>query len=619
MFHATKPPATTYARRKSRAKQQDHSEITNNQSSPLEELPPDAQDITLTEMSRRMKKRSRIVLSASQESTERAVAEPVLKKSRSTPSSHHEAVRKSHTASPAIASESLLLTFETDQVDDSIFTTPDLPVRKMIVPGEVEPSTIQDPLSPIPIARRMLSRTSSRNLKENSRRNLASPFHSRPGSRPSSPYHTRQPNRTAAHAKTRTLSTDLKKKSGLADKTGLIGRSSIPNTTCDASAPASLSHTTHHARTTSIPAITASVLDGIAPEDWLVPPTALSRSPSVALLDDLELDTFQAEHPSFYFDAPVKASTPPRKRSATVTQASYKTQLQAPFGIAPTAQEAHPSDNDRMVMDEDDASKRQSRRRRRTMIHMSSDSIFSSALDFSAYQTGDSLTKQLHTESDTAATATGAVSTPFVASGAIAPTLDPAFSPFQAAILPMEDVTITAAGQIEQLHLATPNTSIYPPFPLRRSYSQPIPSPLHLNIQNLQDAFNDMKLHSWSFLIAAHTFAVPDRFVCLSQPSSRNRATLVPRRTLCLYLRNQLYVMATPLSTPDPIKPTGVDVATQLEHPTLHRYLRRLSYHQRSRPKRVITVQRTRHLTLNPRLYSQHPYPSAPDQAQSLN
>ena len=504
MFHASKPPATTYARRKSRSKPQEPSRDAH-QSSPLQELPADAQDVTILEMSRRMKKRSRLVLSASQEASERNIAEPVLKKSKSTGTHDVQSSRDSAPATPALTADALLLPLEATQIDDSIFTTPDIPVKKLVVPGEVEPSTIQDPLSPIPVARRMLSRTSSRNLKENSRRNLASPFHSRPGSRPASPFHATRRADRAAHAKTRTLSSDLKKRKPIpVDRTTQHDHDSILDTTYNTSAPMSVSYTTHHARTTSIPAITASVLDGIAPEDWLVPPKALSRSPSAALLEDIELDTFQAEHPSFYFDVPAKASTPPRKRSATVTQASYKIQQCALSETVPPLQEPPGSDSDRMVLDEDVVVERQSRRRRRTMIHMSSDSIFSSALDFSAYQTGDSFTKQHSVTPGTMTNPPGTESIPLVAAVDVVSTLDPAFSPFHGPAVELREVDVASvpASQVQQLSSTMSSASIYPPPALRRSYSQPITSVSHANADSLHEAFTQLKLNGSSFRAA---------------------------------------------------------------------------------------------------------------------
>ncbi|KAJ3548912.1 hypothetical protein NM688_g5241 [Phlebia brevispora] len=387
---------TTYARRNSRNRQPNDVGQNGLPSSPLEDLSP-GQEITLAEMSRRMKKRSRLVLSGSQLSLPIDAVEPSSKKQRSSGRRETWSVAKESVPSTPFTLDRPLLPLGTQQIYDSLFETPAASTTSI----HGTQVTSADQLSPIPVARRMLSRSNSRNLKENKTRTvkpgLASPFSSRPGSRASSPFRApKSTKRPALHNKSRTLSTNLPKVQKSRDSLDIQSTNkdvdSIMDSTCFTSAPTSVSHTGFHTRTGSIPALTSALFETMTSQDWLVPPKVLSRSPTAS--DDLQLDAFQAEHPSFYFDIPAKASTPPRKRSTTITQRSFDIRIDSQSDEQYTLHRSSIMDEDKLdedaVMSDCSLPIRPARRRRRTVVHMSSDSIFSSALDFSAYTSDDS-------------------------------------------------------------------------------------------------------------------------------------------------------------------------------------------------------------------------------------
>ena len=388
-----------------------------------------------------MRKRSRLVLAGSYGSLDHNKTQPDSKNPRPSEPYAGENPDASVPTTPLTYEDYPLLPLCTQQIEDSIFSTPSVSSQADPHNSKMDALVTQDKLSPIPIARRMLSRTSSRNLKENSsgtlRRGLASPFHSRPGSKLSSPVSTAKTKaRHGLHIKARTLSSDLHQKIkpdlDIRPKQFMtLELDSILDSAYATSAPTTVVSATSHARTASIPGVKSSLLGNISPQTWLLPPKALSRS-FVNLSDDIHLDTFQAQHPSFYVDAPAKVSTPPRKRSTTITQRSFTVGQQTQGDQQPA------SEMQKIVTmtDMDNDVPRLPRRRRRTVVHMSSDSIFSSALDFSAYSTEYTQTKKLCLPLPTRAD-----STPLPAGPKLAPlpTLDPAFSPVPSYISP-EDV-----------------------------------------------------------------------------------------------------------------------------------------------------------------------------------
>ncbi|KAG1776606.1 hypothetical protein EV702DRAFT_1107726 [Suillus placidus] len=150
---ARQPVKVTYAHKRGRAKA-----AAKLLSSPLEDLPPDRDDITRSEMSRRMLKRSRGVAHEDDDT--------VRLKGR--------VVKRARQAVQSDAPEA--------EADIDAFQTP-FPSAEYVHSSSVTRSLVPEEFSPVPNVKRILSRTSSRNLKENSTSlPLASPFHSRPSS-----------------------------------------------------------------------------------------------------------------------------------------------------------------------------------------------------------------------------------------------------------------------------------------------------------------------------------------------------------------------------------------------------------------------------------------------------
>ncbi|OAX41026.1 hypothetical protein K503DRAFT_798308 [Rhizopogon vinicolor AM-OR11-026] len=180
---ARQPVKVTYAHKRGRAKAA--AKLT---SSPLEDLSTDRDDITRSEMSRRMLKRSRQISHEDDEQM-RNKNHPV-KRARKT-------VQVAH---PDVLPGADIITFQTP-----------FPSAEYIHPTSVTRPLVPEDLSPVPYARRIVSRTSSRNLKENS--SLASPFHSRPSSPHSPPTSKAKErlHRVPLHSKSRTLPGALQK------------------------------------------------------------------------------------------------------------------------------------------------------------------------------------------------------------------------------------------------------------------------------------------------------------------------------------------------------------------------------------------------------------------------
>lgn len=397
-------------------------------SSPSLSHSQDDQDITLTEMSKRMIKRAFPGPSTSVHNAD---------------SNHHSNDSKRPKTSndsegsddmpQALVSQSM---FSRPLADNS-FQTPRLPLAKTS-PDSTSPEIEQ--FSPLPVPRRILSHSTSKYLKENVifPNGLASPFSSRPSSRSGSPMEQK---RRRGALKSRTLSSNLSKRTSTSALPNVLGAkidlSTDPTHQNSVKSELSLSSTgrtqpTTHARTSSIPTMSSSSFGSSATEKWFIPTNVLSRSPQQ--LND-QSGRFKSEHPSFYFDIPLQVSTPAQAGNPAVPRNAGRTQI-------------YSDDSDAYMSDASDnfgldtvaaaralippASPRQPQRRRRTILHVSSDSIFSSPLDFSAYITdedspghirrtmGNSGIHQAPRRSDVSLT-----SVPYFAPNS----LDPAFSP----------------------------------------------------------------------------------------------------------------------------------------------------------------------------------------------
>ena len=440
-----------------------------------------------------MKKRSRQVAST-QEAVERDVEDRLAKKLKRPSDLDLRSIAQMSPVptvpSTPVHHDGLTLPLDTQQIYDSLFETPFHPSDDILIKSYAEP----DQLSPLPIGRRMLSRTSSRNLKENvgsARLGLASPFSSRPTSRTSSPRRSsKPPGKRPLHLKSRTLSSSFLSKQARSTNMSQSVNSCRQDSTYDSI----FSPTTHapapvlsaHSRTASIPTMPSGLLDQIPAEDWLVPAKALSRSPPS--LEDMDLDDIATEHPSFYLDAPVQISTPPRKRRTTVTLRNFRLsppQKQHPDAVSMdlTAPVAAAGEDKSVLSAEGDSGPAHPRRRRRTVVHMSSDSIFSSALDFSAYMTEFSPTQKLNgaplnpPEAAPELLHPGPLVNSASSSAPIAQTLDPSFSPApSAAIASVSSVSKLPVSAGHAPQSVPPSPGVSRPSFTRRAKSLQTPS-----------------------------------------------------------------------------------------------------------------------------------------------
>lgn len=395
MAHSSRRPLATYSRR--RALRRRASDVNTTQSSPIRPLSPDGEDVPFDVMANRMSKRARLVSHSidseggiSESSARNDTVDRPSKRQKPTPTSDEDSL------------------FGSDYMRDgsvvaaSQFCTPQVsaPSHHYMQPtSSARPTPGLDQPSPLPLARRTITRTTSRNFKENAgERYLASPFHSRPGSRTSSPdRNARGPRkRLAHHVKSRTLSGALREKT--------VDRNIAQHWPED---PSSRSHTVAagpeagtqvttmvpaHSRSSSTPAMKPA-LDDISPDAWLVLPNARSRSSPIADPDnEFDPQDTAVNYPSFFVDAPQHISTPPRRRrSVTVGVWAHglMPQLEADppppirsfrydsdVDMSDSSCPGSPSDSKLFRADPP-------RRRRRTIVHLPSDSLFSSSLDFS--------------------------------------------------------------------------------------------------------------------------------------------------------------------------------------------------------------------------------------------
>jgi hypothetical protein len=182
-----RPVKITYARKRVRAKAT--AKLT---SSPLEVLSPHRDDITRWEMSRRMLKRSRRI---SHEDDDQIRINPL-------------AVKRARRTLQASEPDHLQV-----GANINVFQTP-FPSTEYIHPSSFTRPLSPEHISPVPHAKRIFSRISSRNLKENNTSiPLASPFHSRPSSPHSPPASKAKPPlyHLPLHSKSRTLPGALQK------------------------------------------------------------------------------------------------------------------------------------------------------------------------------------------------------------------------------------------------------------------------------------------------------------------------------------------------------------------------------------------------------------------------
>jgi hypothetical protein len=158
----------TYARRKGRSR------VLNVSSSPIKAT--NCEDLSLAQMSQRMKKRAR----QSNHHLDLGTCTESQKVSKRP--------KNAHALTPALPPDDKRSPSASESTLDSLISlndeTNNLQYQTPFNLSPVNSPTAPDPMSPVPHSRRQLSRIGSRNLKENkSVKRLASPFHSRSVSR----------------------------------------------------------------------------------------------------------------------------------------------------------------------------------------------------------------------------------------------------------------------------------------------------------------------------------------------------------------------------------------------------------------------------------------------------
>ena len=328
----------TYAHKRNRTSK--NQAQMNPLSSPLEILGDQEEvNLTRTEMMRRMLKRSRhagqsTTYDEDQDSNQTQVLERRIKRTK-----------RSTRPNAATQNEFSMSLNDIDSTEDSLFQTP-------YEEGYVYPSLILKPLvpeqmSPVPIANRILSRTTSRRLKENSatsrttssRGGLASPFASRHNSVNSSPGSKSRPKsnlRANRHSKSRTTRPALSTKSrsiasSLNDNSAFGANSQVLQhesvfTMNHSSHPSPLRPGQNPNPITRNRYPSSHTLTQIPQQDWLVPAKALTRTRTP---DDLDMHTppdfgiiiekSEVGDSSFLADLPMAFSTPLPTRSSHLT------------------------------------------------------------------------------------------------------------------------------------------------------------------------------------------------------------------------------------------------------------------------------------------------------------
>ena len=329
-----KPVKATYAHKRNRNTKLQAT--INPLSSPLEILgDQDASDLTRTEMTRRMLKRSRHAGQPTPYDEEQDSNQPPVleRKSKRTKRSNIPTTSNNHIE----FSMSLNDLRAIDPTDASQFQTPY--GEEYIHPSLITKPLVPEQMSPLPIANRILSRASSRNLKENSALSrsaslrgggLASPFNSRHSSTNSSPRLTSRsksklPAKSNPNLKSRSKSRmtrpalTTKSHSIASSHTGYDSTSQPnhhePNFTINHSSHPSPLRNPNPMIRNRYPS--SHTLTQIPKQDWLVPPKALTRTRTP---DDIDMHTppdfgviiagNEVGSSSFLADLPMAFSTP---------------------------------------------------------------------------------------------------------------------------------------------------------------------------------------------------------------------------------------------------------------------------------------------------------------------
>jgi hypothetical protein len=360
---------TTYSQRKGRSR------LFHVSSSPIKAT--DCDDLTLAEMTRRMKKRARQSISSPHPVHEQAVTD-CQKSSKRAKNTH--AVASS--PSPDLHSS----VFPLDTLNSLNDGTNNLQYQTPFNLSPVSSPKAPDSMSPVPPSRRQLSRTGSRNLKENRIvKRLASPFRShsisrscsRSGSRANSP--KKKVKHPPFYIKTRTRSeANAHPGENVSDQALFPVSGSLPtlgsmkSITCDSHVPN---------------ASTAYMLQNLSVQDWFRPAKALSHSPFSEdyVPPGTPFQDWDYSSKAFNDGAPLQTSTPIVTKDSIRTHVDWNGSPNAP-NTSGSTRTLH--DPDKNTMNSCNLDGLEFRRR-----HFPHDSIFSS------FDTSKTLSNGLNLES----------------------------------------------------------------------------------------------------------------------------------------------------------------------------------------------------------------------------
>lgn len=338
----------------------------------------------MTEMTHRMQKRSRQAASSNTDD-EGLAGEDLqkLKKAKSGGPNVPYSPATLNAPGPLDVDKSSTCLSQGPGKSDMVFCTPRLPACSdyAMMPSSV-PRSAYSELSPLPAAHHMLSRTSSRHLKENRQHALGSPFSSRPSSRAASPFMAQ--GKGKGKGKTQGPSRHVKSRSTLSvpdTRTVNAARALHPVSASDTTTEDVTTHqrppasglAAHH-RTGSIPNVSSTRAD-----DWLAHSATLHKDITISA---------SPTHSSFFLNVPNDTSTPPQNRCPTTSAMRLETQdydlTLSDMSLASVVSSGAYTQS-RLSSPESNAAPRPpiTRMRRRTITNPSGGGLFSSILDFS--------------------------------------------------------------------------------------------------------------------------------------------------------------------------------------------------------------------------------------------
>ncbi|KAG8215061.1 hypothetical protein J3R82DRAFT_8482 [Butyriboletus roseoflavus] len=272
----------TYAQKRRRRIQDASKKLL---SSPLEVLPPEMDDLTRTQMARRMLKRSRRIALAEQ--LEDKNVEHIRE---------HLAKRIKRTQERVSNVEPTGVPLDMNPQDDITFQTPFTSSQSVHESAVTEP-LVPEQLSPVPAVKRVMSRTSSRNLKENTVRvQLLRLPNIKTGVDP-----------PVEFCVAPSIQNPVPFQEFYKENTRWLSRKGSTMSLKDTDRKLPARHTKHQ-RYSSSPS-TPYMRSQFTQEDWIAPPKAISRT----FYDEEEIPSSGGPvhgNASFYADRPQSCSTP---------------------------------------------------------------------------------------------------------------------------------------------------------------------------------------------------------------------------------------------------------------------------------------------------------------------